>query len=117
MKQGCSKSAEIQGDYGELTVFRTDSAEYYEASITAVTSNPVSIEPEIHSPFHAEVKLARLPRLGMFMVRTSAIRVRARESNAPMRGWQASVTGNSSSTWRAAKASRIWGFAWGSRRG
>ena len=45
MKQGYAKSPEIQSRYGELTVFKTDSAECFEESINAVASYPVSIEP------------------------------------------------------------------------
>lgn len=84
MKQSCAESPETQSSYGELADFRTNSAEKFEESIKAVAAYPVSIDPEIHSPFHAEVKLARLPRLGIFKIWTSAMRACVPESNGQL---------------------------------
>lgn len=74
MEQGGAKRAEFRHGHVEPIKFTTDSPDYFETAMEVV-SGPVSIQPEHGSPFHAEVKLAKLPRLGIFTVRPSAMRV------------------------------------------
>jgi AraC-like DNA-binding protein len=65
---------DMAGRYAGLTTFRADQPEHFEESIRIVAGE-VSIQPDEGSPFHTEVKLARLPRIGVFSVRCSAMRV------------------------------------------
>ena len=60
--------------HAELIKFVTDDPDHFETAIEVV-AGPVSIQPSNGSPFHAGVKLASLPRLGIFTVHCSAVRV------------------------------------------
>lgn len=63
----------------ELMKFASDDPDQFESEI-AVVAGPICIRPLEHSTFHNEVKLARLPRLGIFSVQCNAMRVFIPES-------------------------------------
>jgi len=62
--------AKMNVGLGAPITFRTDSPDVFEESI-AVVSGPVRARPEAHSPFNVDVTLARLPRVGLFTIRSS----------------------------------------------
>lgn len=58
--------------------FKTDSPDVFEETM-AVVAGPVNARPAVHSPFNVEVNLAKLPRIGLFTIRSSEFRVNSDE--------------------------------------
>lgn len=71
----------MQAQVSQTATFHSPDADHFADSVSRVAPD-VRVEPGKRAPFRADVKLVRLPRLGLFTVRTDHIRVISPEGRA-----------------------------------